>query len=134
MLLDHSKEKSINRKKRQSTIKQITYLGMIEIVIIIVACCCILIWCCHIQCIYICIIAEYAEVFLQESCIQLMLQCTLTRFYRCLRICSCGTKPQHSENHHSVMTSSWEPQYHHDIIMRTPKITGKPKFSCSRGL
>ena len=57
----------------------------------------------------------------------------LTRFYRCLRVCSCGTKPQHSKNHHSVMTSSWEPQYHHDIIMRTPRIMGKPKFSCSRG-
>ena len=30
----------------------------------------------------------------------------VTRFYRCLRLCSCGTKPQHSKNHHSVMTSS----------------------------
>ena len=49
-------------------------------------------------------------------------------------LCSCGTKPQHSENHHFVMTSSWEPQCHHDIIMRTPRITGKPKFSCSGGL
>ena len=57
----------------------------------------------------------------------------VTRFYQCLRLCSCGTKPQHSENHHFVMTSSWEPQCHHDIIMRTPRITGKPKFSCSRG-
>ena len=57
----------------------------------------------------------------------------VTRFYQCLRSCSCGTKPQHSKNHHSVMTSSWEPQCHHDIIMRTPRITGKPKFSCSRG-
>ena len=57
----------------------------------------------------------------------------LTRFYQCLRLCSCGTKPQCSKNHHSLMTSSWEPQCHHDIIMRTPRITGKPKFSCSRG-
>ena len=57
----------------------------------------------------------------------------VTRFYQCLRLCSCGTKPQRSKNHHSVMTSSWEPQCHHDIIMRTPRITGKPKFSCSRG-
>ena len=58
----------------------------------------------------------------------------VTRFYQCLRLCSCGTKPQHSENHHIVMMSSWEPQCHHDIIMRTPRITGKPKFSCSGGL
>ena len=57
----------------------------------------------------------------------------VTRFYQCHRLCSCGTKPQRSKNHHSVMTSSWEPQCHHDIIMRTPRITGKPKFSCSRG-
>ena len=56
----------------------------------------------------------------------------VTRFYQCLRLCSCGTKPQHSENHHFVMTSSWEPQCHH--VMRTPRITGKPKFSCSGGL
>ena len=58
----------------------------------------------------------------------------VTCFSQCLRLCSCGTKPQHSENHHFVMTSSWEPQCHHDIIMRTPRITGKPKFSCSGGL
>ena len=58
----------------------------------------------------------------------------VTRFYQCLRLCSCGTKPQRSENHHFVMTSSWEPQCHHDIIMRTPRITGKPKISCSGGL
>ena len=58
----------------------------------------------------------------------------LTRFYQCLRLCSCGTKPQRSENRHFVMTSSWEPQCHHDIIMRTPRIMGKPKFSCSGGL
>ena len=58
----------------------------------------------------------------------------VTHFYQCLRLCSCGTKPQRSENHHFVMTSSWEPQCHHDIIMRTPRITGKPKFSCSGGL
>ena len=57
----------------------------------------------------------------------------VTRFYQCLRLCSCGTKPQHSENHHFMMTSSREPQCHYDIIMRTPRITGKPKFSCSRG-
>ena len=57
----------------------------------------------------------------------------VTRFYQCLRLCSCGTKPQCSENHHFVMTSLWEPQCHHDIIMRTPRITGKPKFSCSGG-
>ena len=57
----------------------------------------------------------------------------VTRFYQCLRLCSCGTKPQCSENHHFVMMSSWEPQCHHDIIMRTPRITGKPKFSCSGG-
>ena len=57
----------------------------------------------------------------------------VTRFYQCLRLCSCGTKPQRSENRHFVMTSSWEPQCHHDIIMRTPRITGKPKFSCSGG-
>ena len=58
----------------------------------------------------------------------------VTHFYQCLRLCSCGTKPQRSENHHFVMTSSWEPQCHHDIIMRTPRIMGKLKFSCSRGL
>ena len=58
----------------------------------------------------------------------------MTCFYQCLRLCSCGTKPQRSENHHFVMTSSWEPQCHHDIIMRTPRITGKPKFSCSGGI
>ena len=58
----------------------------------------------------------------------------VTRFYQCLRLCSCGTKPQCSKNHHFVMTSSWEPQCHHDIIMRTPRIMGKPKFSCSGGL
>ena len=52
----------------------------------------------------------------------------LTHFYQCLRLCSCGTKPQHSEDHHFVMTSSWEPQCHHDIIMRTPRITGNPSF------
>ena len=57
----------------------------------------------------------------------------VTHFYQCLRLCSCGTKPQRSENHHFVMTSSWEPQCHHDIIMRTPRITGKPKFSWSGG-
>ena len=57
----------------------------------------------------------------------------VTCFYQCLRLCSCGTKPQRSKNHHFVMTSSWEPQCHHDIIMRTPRITGKPKFSCSGG-
>ena len=55
-------------------------------------------------------------------------------FLSMFRLCSCGTKPQRSENHHFVMTSSWEPQCHHDIIMRTPRITGKPKFSCSGGL
>ena len=33
----------------------------------------------------------------------------------------------------SVMTSSREPQCCRDIIMRTPRITGKPRFSCSRG-
>ena len=57
----------------------------------------------------------------------------VTHFYQWFRLCSCGTKPQHSKNHHSMMTSSWEPQCHHDIIMRTPRITGKPRFSCSRG-
>ena len=57
----------------------------------------------------------------------------LTHFYQCLRLCSCGTKPQRSENHHFVMRSSWEPQCHHDIIMRTPRIMGKPKFSWSGG-
>ena len=30
----------------------------------------------------------------------------VTHFYQRLRLCSCGTKPQHSKNHHSVMTSS----------------------------
>ena len=57
----------------------------------------------------------------------------VTCFYRWLKLCSCGTKPQHSKNHHSVMISSWEPQCHHDIIMRTPRIMGKPRFSCFRG-
>ena len=55
-------------------------------------------------------------------------------FLLMFRLCSCGTKPQRSENHHFVMTSSWEPQCHHDIIMRTPRIMGKPKFSWSGGL
>ena len=59
--------------------------------------------------------------------------CPMTRFYQWFRLCYCGTKPQHSKNHHSVMTSSWEPQCHHDIIMRTPRIMGKPRFSCSMG-
>ena len=54
-------------------------------------------------------------------------------FLSMFRLCSCGTKPQRSENPHFVMTSSWEPQCHHDIIMRTPRITGKPKFSWSGG-
>ena len=54
-------------------------------------------------------------------------------FLSMFRLCSCGTKPQRSENHHFVMTSSWEPQCHHDIIMRTPRITGKLKFSWSGG-
>ena len=58
---------------------------------------------------------------------------TRLHFYRCLMSCSCGTKPQRSRNHHSVMTSSWEPQCDHDIIMRTQRIMGKPRFSCSRG-
>ena len=57
----------------------------------------------------------------------------VTCFYQWFRLCSCGTKPQHSKNHHSVMTSLWEPQCHHDIIIRTPRITGKPRFSCFRG-
>ena len=35
--------------------------------------------------------------------------------------------------HHPVVMPSWEPQCHHDIIMRTPRITGKPRFSCSSG-
>ena len=55
-------------------------------------------------------------------------------FLSMFRLCSCGTKPQRSENHHFVMTSSWEPQCHHDIIMRTPRIMGKLKFSWSGGL
>ena len=58
---------------------------------------------------------------------------SMTRFYKYLKLCSHGTKPQCSKNHHSVMMSSWEPQCHHDIIMRTPRITGKPMLSCSRG-
>ena len=49
-------------------------------------------------------------------------------FLSMFRLCSCGTKPQRSKNHHFVMMSSWEPQCHHDIIMRTPRITGKPGF------
>ena len=57
----------------------------------------------------------------------------VTRFYRCLWLYPCGTKPQCSKNHDSMMTSSWEPQCHHDIIMRTPRFTGKPKFSCFKG-
>ena len=68
------------------------------------------------------------------TCLQKGTTSLLTRFYQCLRLCSCGTKPQRSENHHFVITSSWEPQCHHDIIMRTPRIMGKPKFSCSGGL
>ena len=54
-------------------------------------------------------------------------------FLSMFRLCSCGTKPQRSENYHFVMMLSWEPQCHRDIIMRTPRITGKPRFSCSRG-
>ena len=51
------------------------------------------------------------------------------------RLCSCGTKPQHSGNpwylqlHDDIIMRT---QYHHDIIMSL-RITGKPKFSCSRG-
>ena len=59
--------------------------------------------------------------------------CAVDTFLSMFRLCSCGTKPQRSENHHFVMTSSWEPQCHHDIIMRTPRITGKLKFSWSGG-
>ena len=66
--------------------------------------------------------------------ISLSLMITYDTFLSMFRLCSCGTKPQRSENHHFVMTSSWEPQCHHDIIMRTPRITGKPKFSWSGGL
>ena len=50
-----------------------------------------------------------------------------------LRLFSCAIEPQHSKNHHSVMTSSWEPQCHHDIIVRTQRFMGKPRFSSSRG-
>ena len=66
--------------------------------------------------------------------LDVMMHLFLTRLYQCLRLCSCGTKTQHSKNHHFVMTSSWEPQCHHDIIMRTPRIMGTPKVPCSRGL
>ena len=68
----------------------------------------------------------------QEELKAVPAQQVLTRFYQYLRLCSCGTKPEHSKNHHFVMMSSWEPQCHHDIIMRTPRIMGKSKFSCSR--
>ena len=40
-------------------------------------------------------------------------------FLSMFRLCSCGTKPQRSENHHFVMTSSWE--HHHE----NPKNHGK---------
>ena len=58
----------------------------------------------------------------QEELKAVPAQQVLTRFYQCLRLCSSGTKPQRSKNHHFVMTSSWESQCHHDIIMRTPRI------------
>ena len=57
----------------------------------------------------------------------------LTRFYRCLGYVLVVLNLRVPKNHHFVMMSSWEPQCHRDIIMRTPRITGKPKFSCSRG-
>ena len=37
----------------------------------------------------------------------------VTRFYQRLRLCSCGTKPQHSGNHQCQ-------QLRDDVIMRTP--------------
>ena len=37
----------------------------------------------------------------------------VTCFYQSLRLCSCGTKPQHSGNHQCR-------RLHDDIIMRTP--------------
>ena len=73
------------------------------------------------------------EGYLRSQCLPTKSPHGVTRFYQCLRLCSCGSKPQRSENHHFVMTSSWEPQCHHDIKMRTPRITGNPKFSCSGG-
>ena len=57
----------------------------------------------------------------------------VTRFYRGLGYVLVVLNLSVPKNHHSVMTSSWEPQCHRDIIMRTPRIRGKPKFSCSRG-
>ena len=57
----------------------------------------------------------------------------VTRFYQCLGYVLVVLNLSVPKNHHSVMTSSWEPQCHRDIIMRTPRITGKPKFSCSGG-
>ena len=57
----------------------------------------------------------------------------VTCFYRCLGYVLVVLNLSVPKNHHFVMTSSWEPQCHHDIIMRTPRITGKPKFSWSGG-
>ena len=57
----------------------------------------------------------------------------LTRFYRCLGYVLVVLNLSVPKIHHFVMMSSWEPQCHHDIIMRTPRITGKPKFSWSGG-
>ena len=61
----------------------------------------------------------------------------VTCFYQQLRLCFCGTKPQHSGNH-------WCGQLCDDVIMRTPmspvhhhensKNHGKTQDSCSRGL
>ena len=61
----------------------------------------------------------------------------VTHFYQKLRVCSCGTKPQHCRNHQCPQLRDdiiMRTQCHHDIIMITPRIMGKPRFSCSRAL
>ena len=41
----------------------------------------------------------------------------VTHFYQKLRLCSCGTKPQHSRNH-------WYLQLRDDVSIRTPMSLG----------
>ena len=80
--------------------------------------------------------------YYSRLCMYICCQLTTSRwgvtcFYQKLRICSCGTKPQHSRNHQYLQLHDdviMRTRCHHDNIMRTPRIMRKPRFSCSRGL
>ena len=49
----------------------------------------------------------------------------VTCFYQCLGYVLVVLNLRVPKNHHSMMTSSWEPQCHRDIIMKNPKNHGK---------